>query len=844
MTQPTGADPGTEAAASRRDRAHDLVTAERTPRAGLSSGEAEHRRRQGLGNAHPPASGRSTWQIIRANVFTRINAILATLLVIVLLTGSWNNAAFGMLIIFNSGIGIIQEIRAKRMLDRLAVVGESRPRIRRSDQPTTEHPASDLVAGDLVEVGRGDQMVVDGVLVEGRAIEVDEALLTGESDPVVKQVGDPVWSGSFIVAGSGCYQAVKVGADSYASQLTAEASKFSLTHSVLMQGINQILRVITWLLVPVAVLTIVNGLRQAEDERGWRGAVLDMAGALVPMIPEGLVLLTSMAFMVGVVRLGRRQCLVQELPAIEGLARVDVVCADKTGTLTENGLRLVEVLEVEPEPDADPAPGTDAGPEPELADVLVTLASADASQNPSMDAIREQFPDQAPQTIAATIAFTSARKFSAVQLGEPASGPWWFIGAPDVLATGAVAARAEDVGSQGLRVLLLGRWVGSQPPSPDAISPADIAPTALVVLEQRVRPDAAETIDYFEQQGVQVKVISGDNAVSVGAVAAAVGIGAGEPVDARTLPAPGSDLDQIATHSHVFGRVSPEQKRHLVGAMQGQGHAVAMTGDGVNDVLALKDADIGVAMGSGSAAARGVAQIVLLDNKFATLPHVVAEGRRVIGNIERVANLFLTKTVYSVGLALLVGLASLTGLAPERFPFQPIHVTMTGWFTIGIPAAVLALAPNRDRARPGFVSRVLRLALPAGIVVALCTAISWWVAMPNHGAPDQAWTQASTAALVTQLTVASWVLAVVARPWRAWKIALLLASMGSYVLIFSLPVLHRVLLLDTSDRPGLLVGLLIGVAGAVLVEAIWWVNRARTRARESSVHGADPAPSP
>ena len=486
----------------------------------------------------------------------------------------------------------------------------------------------------------GDQIVVDGEILEEENLEVDESLLTGEADPIGKDTGDAVMSGSFVVAGTGAYRATKVGPEAYASKLAEEASKFTLVKSELRSGINRILQFITYLLVPAGLLTIYTQL--FTTHAGWRQSVLRTVGALVPMVPEGLVLLTSVAFAVGVVRLGQRRCLVQELPAIEGLARVDVVCADKTGTLTESGMRVADVVEL-------------AGDRPTIvAEVLAALAAADPRPNASMQAIAETYDQPPGWIVTASAPFKSATKWSGVSYRDHGN---WVIGAPDVLLdpASAPAQQAEQIGAQGLRVLLLGvADVAVDHPS----APGHVTPAALVVLEQKVRPDARETMEFFADEGVSVKVISGDNAVSVGAVAAKLGLH-GETMDARQLPEePGELADALDTYS-TFGRVRPDQKRAIVHALQSRGHTVAMTGDGVNDVLALKDADIGVAMGAGSSASRAVAQIVLLDNKFATLPYVVGEGRRVIGNIERVASLFLTKTVYSVLLALLVGIECL-----------------------------------------------------------------------------------------------------------------------------------------------------------------------------------------
>ena len=771
---------------------------------GLTTAEVAERVAKGQRNDLPPRSGRTAMQIVRANVFTRINAILAVLLALVLATGSWINGAFGLLIIANSAIGIIQELRAKKTLDSLAVVGEARPRIRR-DGVTADHARDEIVLDDLIEIGPGDQIVVDGTVVEADYLDVDESLLTGEADPVDKTPGEPVMSGSFVVAGTGAFRATKVGSDSYAAQLTAEAAKFSLVKSELTRGINDILKVITWVLIPVGIATIVVQLTQAGDD--WRRAVLAMAGALVPMVPEGLILLTSVAFSLGVVRLGRRQCLVQELPAIEGLARVDVVCADKTGTLTENGMTFGELRVVD---------GTDEG---EVSAALAQLVAADGRPNASMQAIAAVY--QPPAThwpVLAKAPFTSAKKWSgSTFVGPDGAAVNWVIGAPDVLAApgSPVAAEAEAVASSGLRVLLVAT---AERPVDDPEAPGSVTPKALLVLNQRIRPDAAETLAYFADQQVQLKVISGDNAASVGAVTRSLGVVSAHAVDARTLPADPVAFATAVNDADVFGRVTPHQKRAMVAALQSKGHTVAMTGDGVNDVLALKDADLGVAMGSGSAATRAVAKIVLLDDRFATLPHVVAEGRRVIGNIERVANLFLTKTIYSALLALLVVLWRVP------FPYLPIHVTITGWFTIGIPAFLLSLAPNNERARPGFVRRVLRLGLPAGVIVATMTFTTYLMVRPPSGAGDVATRQATTATLACMIVVATWVLAVVARPYEAWKVALVLVSGLAYVVIFTWPFTQSLFLLDIGDTAAMRLGLILGLIGAVLIEAMWWVR--------------------
>ncbi|WP_445163658.1 cation-translocating P-type ATPase [Mycobacterium sp. Dal123C01] len=775
---------------------------------GLTDAEVAQRVADGNSNAVPARAARSIADIVRANVFTRINAILGVLLVIVLATGSVINGLFGLLIIANSVIGMVQEIRAKQTLDRLAIVGQAKPLVRRQSGTRTLLP-SEVVLDDVIELGPGDQIVVDGEVLEAQNLEVDESLLTGEADPIGKDVSDAVMSGSFVVAGTGAYRATKVGPAAYAAKLAEEASKFTLVKSELRNGINRILQFITYLLVPAGLLTIYTQLFTTHV--GWRESVLRTVGALVPMVPEGLVLMTSIAFAVGVIRLGQRRCLVQELPAIEGLARVDVVCADKTGTLTESGMRISDVVELAGQQSAA------------VPDALAALAVADARPNASMRAIAETY-DQPPDWIAtATAPFKSATKWSGVSYSDHGN---WVIGAPDVLLdpASAAAAQAEQIGARGLRVLLLG---AADIAVDDPSAPGRVTPVALVVLEQKVRPDARETLEYFAAQDVSVKVISGDNAVSVGAVAAQLGLH-GEAMDARQLPRETGELADTLDAYTTFGRVRPDQKRAIVHALQAHGHTVAMTGDGVNDVLALKDADIGVAMGAGSPASRAVAQIVLLDNKFATLPYVVGEGRRVIGNIERVANLFLTKTVYSVLLALFVGIECLLSNTlkadPLLYPFQPIHVTIAAWFTIGIPSFILSLAPNNERAYPGFIRRVLTSALPSGLTVGTATFVSYLVAYRGRHATLAEQEQASTAALITLLVTALWVLAVVARPYQWWRVALVTACGLAYVAIFSIPLAQKKFLLDPSNLAVTSTALGIGVLGAAAIEATWWIR--------------------
>jgi cation-transporting P-type ATPase E len=802
--------------------------------AGLDDGEAADRARRGLVNQAPSQSSRSLSAIVRANVFTRFNAILAALLVVILTVGPIQDALFGLVLVLNTAIGIGQEWRAKRTLDRLSLLSAPAAVVARSGR-RVEIPLGDVVLGDVIELRSGGQVVADGEVVAADGLEVDESLLTGESVPEVKQPGDGVLSGSFVAAGHGWYRADKVGADAYAHVLTAEARQFSLVGSELRQGTDWILRLVTWLIIPTATLLITSQvLTNSSVADAIRGSVAG-TGA---MIPEGLVLLTSLAFAAGVVRLGRRHVLVQELAAIEVLARVDVVCIDKTGTITEPALDVVAIDTVAI--DALVPSSNGAGPRAE--DVLGALAAADPEPNATLSALGAEV-ESPGWTPAWRVAFSSARKFSAAGFGDRGD---WVLGAPDILlrraagASGApgdaaVAERAarivDEHSRQGRRVLLLGALTDGRPGDDE---PPPNRPVAIVALEERIRADAADTLDYFHRQGVAVKVISGDDPRTVAAVAARVGIGGTDhPVDARQLPtaagaaANRETLADTVEATTVFGRVGPRQKQAMVDALQSRGHVVAMTGDGVNDVLALKEADLGVAMGSGSAASRAVAPIVLLDSSFASLPRVLAEGRRVIANVERVAHLFLTKTVYASLLALAVGVAQ------WPFPFLPRHLTVVSSLTIGIPAFFVALAPNDRIYRPGFVHRVLRFAVPAGVVAAATTMGAYGLARATEGANQ---TEARSVATITLFVVAVWVLGRLVRLTSPWRAGLVLAMVAAFVVIMAVPAFRHYFALGLPSQLTLVPALgMAAVACAVLT--VGWRISGWARCRHHTVEG-------
>ncbi|MFF4575023.1 HAD-IC family P-type ATPase [Streptomyces sp. NPDC001410] len=773
------------------------------PSAGLTGAQVAERVARGQVNDVPVRSSRSLGEIVRANVFTRFNAIIGVLWLIMLFVAPIQDSLFGFVILANTGIGIVQEWRAKQTLDSLAVIGEARPTVRR-DGTAVEVATNEIVLDDLMEIGPGDKIVVDGVCAEADGLEIDESLLTGEADPVVKHPGDRVMSGSFVVAGGGAFTATKVGREAYAAQLAEEASRFTLVHSELRSGISTILKYVTWMMIPAAIGLVVTQL--VVKNNGLKDAVARTVGGIVPMVPEGLVLLTSVAFAIGVIRLGRKQCLVQELPAIEGLARVDTVCLDKTGTLTEGGMDVTELRAL------------DGYDETYVRKVLGALGESDPRPNASLQAIIDAYPDSEEWRCIESLPFSSARKYSGAAFSEgDGEASTWLLGAPDVLlAPGDPAlAETERLNEQGLRILLLARATRDL----DDPEPARGArPTALVVLEQRLRPDAADTLRYFAEQKVRAKVISGDNAVSVGAVAAKLGL-SGSAVDARRMPPDPQGMARALDEGTVFGRVTPQQKRDMVGALQSHGHTVAMTGDGVNDVLALKDADIGVSMGSGSEATRAVAQIVLLNNSFSTLPSVVAEGRRVIGNITRVATLFLVKTVYSVLLAVLVVLWQV------EYPFLPRHLTLLSTLTIGIPAFFLALAPNKERARPHFVRMVMRYSIPGGVLAGAATFVTYLIARHYYTGPG-ALDAETSAATLTLFLISMWVLAIIARPYTWWRVALV-ASMGvAFLFVLVVPALQSFFALKLVGVAMPWTAVAVAVVAAAALEFLWkWVDR-------------------
>jgi HAD ATPase, P-type, family IC len=848
---------------------------------GLSFKQVAHARAADETNEFDNSSSRSIVAILRANVFTIFNAILASAVVVVLAVGSWQDAVFGFVLLLNTLTGTIAELRAKRALDNLAVLAAPTAHVIR-DGEAKDIEVSQVVLGELLELRSGDQVPADGQVLSSNGCEIDESILTGESVAVRKHENDQVLSGTTVIGGSARIRVTAVGEHSYANRLAMEARKYSVVTSELQEGTNRVLTWISWVIVPMTLLLLWSQLRVAGgisgslDSGQWKAAVVLAVAGVVGMVPQGLVLLTSVNFAAAAMTLARRKVLVQELPAVEVLARVDMLCLDKTGTLTSGAVELDHIESclgsacadgdggslAAGKVSADAAAGGSAG----TGSGAVVPASADdaaraalaylvggSEVNATGSAIAAGLTGLEPAQARYAIAFNSARKWSAVQTQAGA----YVLGAPEIVlagSTGSGSTEADNADSDGTglgstdnaalervkalagtgkRVLVLAHSNQALDQSENPTLPKDLTAALLVVLAEQVRPDAAQTLDYFKRQGVAVRVISGDNPVTVAAIAAHLGLrnpDGGEPVgvDARTLPAieDTQALADVLEKHTVFGRVTPEQKRAFVNALKSRGHTVAMTGDGVNDALALKDADLGIAMGNAAPATKAVSRLVLLNSQFDALPSVVAEGRRVIANMERVASLFLTKTTWA---ALLAAVVAITGFV---YPFLPRQLTIVSSLTIGIPAFVLALAPTNQRYRAGFLARVLRLSVPAGVIVVvgvLCARLTLILMGSNRN-------QISSVCTLVLVAGGLWLLSLTARPWVWWRAALVVIMSAAALAVVLLAPLRGFFDLAALTANSWLV--LVCAAGIVCaaLETLGRYNAAR--AQNSQAHGA------
>ncbi len=785
-------------------------------RAGLSTDDVAVRIESGLTNVTSNDSSRSLWDIFRANVLTLFNAIVAGSFVLLLLFGQWRDALFGFAAVSNALIGVVQEYRAKKSLDRLAVLNSPRARVLR-DGAVQEIHIEDVVRDDVLVLRAGDQVPADGVILDADGLEVDESLLTGESDAVQKAAGAEVLSGSSIVSGQGRAVVTRVGAESFASRLTAEAKRFSLVQSEIRRGLDRILRWITLALLPIMAI-VVNG--QMQGQGGWQQAIatgtwktasVGAVASVIAMIPLGLVLMTSVAFAVGAVRLARQKVLIQELAAVEGLARVDVLCLDKTGTLTVGRIVFDAVHELDTE-----AP---AGWKQALG-----WFGADPNANATARCLTEAFPADTLRPLD-SVPFSSGRKWSAVSFpaGTTMSGTW-LLGAPEiVLLPGtpepdSTLRTAAGLASTGLRTLVLAHAPGTSFTRNDneEVLPAQADPAVLLTFREQVRPDAAQTMSFFRDQGVELKIISGDDPRTVTAVAREVGVETDGGFDARELPEDPDELADVMEQHTVFGRVTPAQKKDMVRALQRRGHVVAMTGDGVNDALALKEADIGIAMDSAAAATKAVSRLVLLDGRFDRLPGVVAEGRQVIANIERVSMLFLAKTAYAVILSVTFG-ALLWG-----FPFLPRQLSATDGITIGIPAFFLALMPNTRRYRAGFLKRSLSFAVPAGLIIALAVlSINAYALLAGQGTGPAV----RTGSVLVLTLIALWVLVVLSRPLNRWRMLIVGVMYAALAMLLTVPLLRDFFDFTLPEQEHLTATALIALAGCLAVELLHRAHR-------------------
>ncbi|MBW3080574.1 HAD-IC family P-type ATPase [Bifidobacterium saguinibicoloris] len=817
----------------------------KTKETGLAADEVAARVAAGAVNKVKDSTSRSVKDIVRANVFTLFNGIILAAMILVLATGSWRDAVFGFVIIINTGIGIVTELKAKRTLDRLSILVASDYLVRRDGRDVTV-PHDGIVMDDLLWVRAGEQVPADAEIVGSWGLEADESMLTGESCTVRKREGDDVYSGSTVVSGAALARVTAVGAHSYAATLTAKAKVYKKTVSDLNKGINTILKVMTFLVVPLCVLLIISqihtvgGWSVALATGQWRQAVVSAVAGVVGMIPEGLVLLTSLNFAVAAMRLARHETLVQELESVETLARVDCLNLDKTGTITDGGIAFDRVVML----GGDDANGGDATVrERETMQALYDLAD-EAQPNATGRAVLDGLGERgyAPGEVVSRVPFSSARKWSAVVKPAPSRRDvaaasdavasagdavgTWYLGAPEVLLAAiggdhaAVLAQANAHAADGGRVLLVAYAPGVGADADDPALDASATPVALVLCAERIRSDAAATLAWFREQGVRCRVISGDNPVTVTAIARKVRLtGDRDPVgmDARELPDDPAEIGRILEDVDVIGRVLPDQKKLIVDALHVRGYTVAMTGDGVNDALALKEADLGIAMGNAAPATKAVAQVVLVDSKFSHLPDVVARGRQVMANMERVAGLFLVKTVYSALISLGVVLTAIP------YPYLPRHITYIGALTIGMPAFILALAPNTRRYIPGFLGRVVRFALPGGIATALSVLFAAWF-LPSVMGWDVAGSSADLASLrateaIILFVMGVFVLARVARPLNSWRGVLVAVFAAAGVIGMFIPFVARFFALVVPTG-ALVAPTLSALAGAVVVFVI------------------------
>lgn len=759
---------------------------------GLTDAEVKQRVKEGKVNYVPKAPSRTFGQILRANLFTSFNAINFILAIIIILAGSPKNAIFVGVILVNTLIGVAQELRAKEILEKLSVISMAHAKVLRNGE-IKEISIDKIVIDDVLYLETGMQVLADAEVIMNNGLEADESMLTGESDSIGKKEGDQLFSGSFIVAGE-CYAVVKkVGKETYSSSLAEEAKQFKITNSELQSSINKIFKVLLWIIIPLTILLTITQLRVPEAT--WQSAAIGTVSGIIGMIPEGLVLLTSATFIVSIIKLSKFDTLVQELCATEVLARVDVLCLDKTGTLTRGDLRLSEIKCI----------GSIS--KSEIDKALSGLVHNLPSKNPTQKAILDEYTEYDESMVCIEkMPFSSKRKWGGVTFeGNLGS---WVLGAPEVILDKEykfIRSSVEEEAKKGKRVLLLAKFHGKE--LNDNLE-GQIESAALILIEDVIREAAPKVLGYFNDQGVEVKIISGDSPVTVSEVARRAGVKNYEKyIDARELPEDYEEFKKVIKDTTVFGRVAPHQKKKIVTALQEMDHTVAMTGDGVNDVLALKASDCGIAMANGSDATKAVAQLVLMKSDFSALPKVLEEGRKQINNLERVSELFLSKTVYSILLAFVCSVMFLP------YPILPIQLSLVGSCAIGIPGFFLAMLPSTGGVKKGFLTRVLTVSIPNGVILAGFTIGAFIISL-SFGVSME---QSRTLALLMFAGISMVILFRVARPLTKFKTALCLSMFGIIMLAFITPIGRYVFSLTVISLRYWIISLVVIILSSPLI---------------------------
>ncbi len=777
---------------------------------GLTSAEAARRLAE-RGPLPEQQTSRSYASIVRANVLTLFNLILAVFGVLTLVYGDWRDALFLVLLLTNSSIGILQEIRAKRALDRLAALVEPSATAIRDGAEQHIH-ADDVVVGDVLALQAGDGVVADGILVRSSDLRVDESVLTGESRAIERGVGEEVRSGSYAVEGAGAFEVTAVADESYAGRLSGEAQAFRHPRSPLELSVNRLLYVLVCVMVPLGLML---GYALWKRDTPADEAIETSVAGVVSLVPEGLVLLMSLTYAVAALRTSRRGALAQQLNAIESLASIDTLCLDKTGTLTEGSLRVARLV---------PADGVS---EVELSAALGRYAATASARNATLEALGESFPEPASQA-EAEVPFASRRRWSGLRL----DGATYVLGAPEVVGAGVLSGQAQQEAAAGRRVVAFARG-SSALPGDGAVEPPPASVLGLVVLSERLRPEARSTVEFFRAQGVELKIVSGDAPATVAAIAGDVGIPAEDPVDGRDLPESSDELRRVAVAASVIGRVEPDVKRRIVEELTAAGRNVAMVGDGVNDVPALKAARLAIAQGSGVQMARAVADLVLVRGDFGVVPMMVAEGRTIFRNVRRVSKLFVAKSAFAAVLILSIG------VTPTAYPLLPRHLTLAAFLTVGIPAFVLALAPSSGPfGTAGFLRDIARFAVPGGTAAALGVVASYLAALYVFSLPlIEARTVATTVLIVVGLYLVVVLEAGSERRFRA-VLALCIALLALYFVVMSLEAGREFFELAEPDP---LLFFIAAVGAATPIAGLWATDdRFVPRPRQADPSDASP----